>query len=311
MFYLLHGDNYFESKEALDELINDLQKKKEDLEIEIIHGDIANNLDEFFSTSDAFSLFNSSRLLVIKRSFSNKKTSILGEVVEYLNEKKDLDIVFWEDRSADKRLKLYKFLSKKGVVREFQNKKPAALRTWVIEQFGAEKIKISSNHADAIIFRVGDDQMLLHKEISKIISLLKIDKRSEFAEEYLEMFSQSAEASIWNFIDALTERRHKDALSDIDRLVRDKADYSKNIGMIVRQLRLLTQVRSVLDTGSGDGIRSLGLHPFVLGKIKNQVEGFDLEKLSTLYRRLVNLDLSVKQGRIDEKLGLSLYVLAF
>lgn len=301
MIYLIHGDNYFESGEELSKLTHEYTEKFPDAALELRHGDETDSVNELFSEADSLSFFSTKKLLVIKRLFSNRKTSILSEVADFLSERKEIDLIFWEEKSVDKRSKLFKLVSKIGVVREFEMRKPAALRSWLLNLAQKEKIKLSPYTADQIIFRVGTNEAVISSEINKLKVYLEEEDRKEILEKDMGMLTESREASIWEFIDSLVEKDHKKALFHLDRLVKDKADYIQTTGMIARELRMIAL---------SDYKEKLGLHPFVLSKLKKHIGNFTKEKIKEMYKRLVNLDFSVKQGRIDERLGLTLFTIS-
>ena len=305
MIYLLHGDNYFETGLELSRLLLEIKKKNPEIEINTLHGDEAQNLNDIFSGSDAFSMFSTRNLLLIKRIFSNRKTSILAETADYLSDKKDLDVIFWEDRAADKRSKLYKLISKVGVVREFENRKLASLKVWLIDTARKMDLKISQFIADKIIFRVGTDEAVLYSEIQKISILHEGEKMYVVDDKDMEVLTESPESTIWEFIDALTERNYKKALYTLDNLVKERSDYVQVLGMIARQIRIIAQM-----VYAGGNSKKLGLHPFVASKIERHLGYFTKNKVKQMYARLTNLDSSVKLGKIEEKLGLTLYVLS-
>jgi DNA polymerase-3 subunit delta len=247
--------------------------------------------------------------LVVKRFFSNK-ASLLALAADYLEGRKDVDMIFWEDKKSDKRSKLYKLIKKTGTVREFENKKGAVLRSWLTKKVEDSGYKITPRIAEDIIFRAGENQAMLDNELDKIFTYLDFKKSKEVTDEMLQLISESAEANIWNFIDRMVAGDHKKVLTELETLVKDKQHYIMTLGMITRQLRIMAQVKELMTTDE-KGLNSLGMHPFVLEKTKRAVSKFTMEKIGQLYKRLVGLDLSIKEGKIEEKLGLSLYVLSF
>ncbi len=309
MILLLNGDNLYELNKALKELISEYKNKN--YSIENVDGGTVSSLSEAFGSVDAMSFFSEAKILVVKRFFSNRKTSLLNEASEYLSLNKDKDIIFWEDKKADKRTKLYKMLTKIGVVREYSVKNLPSLKAWILEESKKENIKISSTTLDEFIFKVGNDQQVLNNELSKLINFALVEGRDEIRSEDLEIVSESREASIWEFIDAIVDRKYAKSLSLLDKIVKDKTDYVKNLGMAVRQLRILALADYLIKNGQSNRISELGVPPFAVERLKGQLRSFNSEKIKALYSKLVNLDLSVKEGKIDEKLGLTLYILSF
>lgn len=80
--------------------------------------------------------------------------------------------------------------------------------------------------------------------------------------------------------------------------------------MIVRQFRLLIQVRWLADRGVSepDITARLKLHPFVTRKIRAQAQRFTPEQLRAAYRLLVDSDLAIKRGMLETEAALDLLI---
>lgn len=80
--------------------------------------------------------------------------------------------------------------------------------------------------------------------------------------------------------------------------------------MIIRQFRILLQVRQALDNGHGSRkiINELKLHPFVVQKSLNQVRKFSLAPLKSIFQNLVQIDKEIKSGQTGAKAALSLLI---
>ena len=83
-------------------------------------------------------------------------------------------------------------------------------------------------------------------------------------------------------------------------------------GMIVRQFRLLIQVRELLDENPGLSIdemaSEIGVHPFPIKKITPQAKLFNLPQLKRIFHQLSELDQAIKTGRLDDELALDLLI---
>ena len=83
--------------------------------------------------------------------------------------------------------------------------------------------------------------------------------------------------------------------------------------MVVRQFRLLSQVREILD-GSGKSdevIKILKIHPFVAEKMIEQARNLRLDRLDHVMHLLVELDEAVKTSDMADRLALELFILDF
>ena len=83
-------------------------------------------------------------------------------------------------------------------------------------------------------------------------------------------------------------------------------------GMIVRQFRLLIQVRELLDENpSLDHYKiaeTLGVHPYPIQKILPQAKLFTLPKLKTIFHQLTEVDQAIKTSQLEDELALDMLV---
>jgi DNA polymerase-3 subunit delta len=82
------------------------------------------------------------------------------------------------------------------------------------------------------------------------------------------------------------------------------------LGMIVRQFRILIQVKELTERGLSqqDIATRLKLHRFVVQKAVRQAMNFSLEQLEVIYQKLLDTDMAIKTGQMDEVLALDMLV---
>ena len=171
--------------------------------------------------------------------------------------------------------------------------------------------KFSSEGADTLAGLVGGDTGLAAQEVDKLLTY--VNYRRPVEREDVELLTSDArQGDIFRLVDAIAERRGKEAMEMLHRLLVDQ-DAISIFGMIVRQFRLLLQAREVLDAGGneGDVIRELRQHPYVGKKITTQAGRFDLAGLEATFRRLAEMDAAVKGGELDDELALDILVAGF
>jgi len=54
--------------------------------------------------------------------------------------------------------------------------------------------------------------------------------------------------------------------------------------------------------------QELNLHPFVIKKSLWQARKFSLEELKRIYRKIFQIDLNIKTGRLDPQIALDLLI---
>ncbi len=110
-------------------------------------------------------------------------------------------------------------------------------------------------------------------------------------------------------VDAIVEKRPSVALRLLRRLARDGAEGGYVLAMIVRQYRLILQARDLITRGlpTREIGHQIGISSdFVLRRVIDQAERYNLSRLKKAYRRLLEADVAVKRGLQNEDLALEL-----
>ena len=319
MLYLIGGENVYKSNIRLDEIKKDALKNGD--EVKIYNADEILDLRSLFGEVDSFSLLSTRKLIIVKRIFSLNKAS-QDIAADFIGKSSDLNIVFWEDKliekkkwqvpAIDKRSRLYKIIKQKGIIEEFNLLSYSQIKSWV-QNYIRAKGKISSDALELLILKIGNDELQLKIAIDNLFFYVDKNKRNEITAHDIEkLIDKSTEESIWEFLDCLTRREKGKAMEIMESLLIKETDFAIIISMITRQLRILALAKMLMDEGVSVPaiISKLRLHPFVARKIIADCPKFTIEEIKKLYDKLVRLDLIVKEGRFEEKLGLDLFIAA-
>jgi DNA polymerase-3 subunit delta len=84
------------------------------------------------------------------------------------------------------------------------------------------------------------------------------------------------------------------------------------ITMFIRQFRNLLLVKSLAEKGvlNYELAKKTGLHPFVAKKTSDQARNFSAEGLKKIYTKLLDMDISIKTGKITAKMALDMLVMS-
>ena len=118
------------------------------------------------------------------------------------------------------------------------------------------------------------------------------------------------EALLGRVVDALGNRNGKKAAILLQQKMQEGTDPFYLFAMIVRQVRLLIQVKEQADEGYRPPAisKNLKIHSFVAGKLYQQAQQFNLPQLEQIYHHLLEVDIGVKTGRNDMLTALNLLV---
>lgn len=310
MFFIFHGDDPHAQRETMA----DLQRKLGDPEllslntIRLAGSGLA--FGELRQACDAMPFLADKRLVIV--------TDLLGaplpwqaELLAYLPELPETTrLILLESRPlADNHPVLaLAEQSKNGYVRAFRRPEGSALERWVRQRVEATGGRIAPRAAALLATSVGGEMLALENEIEKLV-LYKGEGTIEPADVEL-LCPYAAEASIFELVDALGGRNGRVAASLLHAKLHEGVDPFYLFAMVIRQFRLLIQVKELAEEGatSAEMARKLKVHPFVAGKVEQQSRQYTLAQLEQIYRHLLEIDVGVKTGRTEMVTALGLLV---
>lgn len=301
---LFHGDNNYQSEQELQGFLTGKQAR-------IFDGSEFTSLDDLALSSGSYSLFAAGdEYLVVKHFFANKKTSLHALLLEQSGNFDLPKLVFFEQSAVDKRSKLYKYIKKHGQVIESSHLDDSALRTWLQKQLRERNITATSQVQTLLLERVGDNQHILLSELDKLQLFLRADSRSQLEIADCELVSYvDREHQIWALLDAVSARNRPQLMSEFQKLYHGEEDFQYLLTMLAKQLKILYLLKDP-SISRDEIVSEFKIHPFTLTKAGKYLHKFELATIKMLFRKLFDLDLAVKQGKIEPGLGLNLFLLS-
>jgi len=198
-----------------------------------------------------------------------------------------------------------------GYVKLFQVPKGGALERWISQRVEAQGGTIHPHAAALLATNVGDagGLRLLETEINKLLRYVNLERPIQPADVEL-LTPYAAQVDIFALVDAIGQRQGQTAATLLRRKLEAGDEPMYLLAMIIRQIRLLIQVKEKSEQRyrPDEIAREVGLHPYVAGKLYQQAGNFDLPQLEATHRRLLDIDVAIKTGRIDPAVALDLLV---
>lgn len=314
MIVLVGGQNVYLSDKRIKEYKEKFINNNQESNTKTVNADEFTDPEQFkkvLCSLDNFSIFNNKTLYFIKRLFANRYAA---ELLDSYLKKADLEkieVVLWEPRKLDRRLKIYKTIAKIGKIEEYENLKEHEVRKWISDYVQLKNKSIDQRAITALLLKVGCDLLDLSNTLDKLLTAIQNTNKGTISKELVdELVELSVEASIWEFIDYLGDRNKNAIFKMLDRLVVDSKSYALTLGMVIRHLRLLALTIFYKQNGENlSGVSSrLKVNPYVARKLFQQANKFDWEFIKILIQKLFDADLAVKEGRFEEKLAFSLFI---
>lgn len=307
MIILLYGEDAYRSQQKLKEIIKQYQAKhqtglnlmrfkEEDLDFSQVREEI-----------EAVSMFDEKKLIILENIFKNK--DFQENFFDYIkkNKLKDSQDIIVVLHQADK-LAGANFKRQVNMSEEFKLLGGADLVNWIKKELTKNKTTISQEAIKKLAAYVSNDLWQLSNEINKLVSY---KANQPINEEDIDLLVKAKiDVNIFRTIDALAQKDKKTAL----KLLHEHLEQGENemylLSMFVYQMRTLLKLKDLMDKGTPfyNLAKKAGLHPFVVKKSSEQLKGFSLEQLKKNYRRLLEIDLALKTGRLDGPTALDLLV---
>jgi len=324
MFYILHGDDEFSRSETLADLKRKLGDPTWlDLNTTVLEGRKL-TLDELQHACDAIPFFGDRRLVIVEGLLArldprgdeavdqNEPNTLADQLIDYLGRlPESTRLVFLESRALSKSNPVLKYAGKQGkdqaYVREFEPLKKHEISGWIQKRVKSKAGAIQPTAVAQLEAYLGNDLRLLDQEIEKLLTYTG-GERAITEIDVRQMVNSVREASVFEMVDAIAARDRRRALNLLHELLDDGQAPLFLLTMIVRQFRILMQLRELSAQGEGpEAIRArLGLHPFVVEKGLRQARHFSLAQLDVIYDALLATDTAIKTGQSDPILALDL-----
>jgi DNA polymerase-3 subunit delta len=324
MFYLFHGEDEFSRSETLA----DFKKKMGDsglveLNTIVFDGNKV-TVGELQHACDSIPFMAERRLVIVeglltrlasrgkKGKLANRQKEYLEELTQYLSRLPETTrLVFVEDKSIGKSNPVHRLAlaDERGHVKEFKPPQRRELNRWIEQRVKKKGGQINAPAVDTLATFVGNDLRLLDQEIEKLV--VYVDGARPISEGNVRLLvSYVQEANIFEMVDALGQRNGQRAARLLHQLLDAGEHPLALLGMIVRQFRIMIQVKELSGQGLSqqDMATRLKLHPFVVKKTTRQAMNFSMEQLETVYRRLLETDVAIKTGKMNEVLALDMLV---
>ncbi len=328
MLYILHGDDDFSRREALNKLKSSLGPE-EDLATNttILEGKEL-TLEDLAAVCNTIPFLSKHRLVVVeglltrwngpgrsgkKRGSASKgkKQDLEGwrSMPDMIRSMPETAVLVLNEDNVAVDNPLLKALAPLAQVSQFIPPKGARLQSWVKARVTQEDGSISPSAVKLLVESTGSSLWALSSEIDKL--LLYVGSRPITDEDVQRMIAGAREGNIFALVDAVVEGRAQKATRELHRLFQTGASASYILTMLGRQFRLIALARDLERVGvSGSEMgRRLGVtSDYALNKVLDQAALYDIEEVIRCYETVLSADLAVKTGELPERLAVELSV---
>lgn len=314
--YLLHGNDEFAIRTFLDERLKARLGETSDTTMDITTLDGRSKSLEAIQAETHTVPFLAVRRMVV---LTHPPTKVRGKdkqgkFLELLaSVPPSTALVLLEDRLLDSKHWLIKWVNENPAQawsQAFSLPTGAAMTHWILDQAREMGGEFSNQAAQLLASYIDESPRLAKSEINKLLIYVDFSRPVTDA-DVQELVADVRQGNIFDMVDAIGYGDGEKALGLMRRLLEESEALSL-FGMIIRQFRLLIQVRELLDENPGrspeDMAGEIGVHSFPIKKITPQAKLFTLPQLKTIYHQLSDIDQAIKTGQLDDKLALDLLI---
>ena len=221
----------------------------------------------------------------------------------------DTTILIFVDGDVPQNNPMLRSLSEHCAVHREATPDAQALLQWIKQRAQDKGSSITPPAMQVLAELVGGDLWTIDRELEKLS--LYATGRSITDADVRAMVPYAQEANIFAAVDSIMDGRPGPALRSVMQLMEDGQEPLYIIAMIERQLRLIALARDLTDRGVSqpDLGRRMGTNSdFVVRKTLGQARRLTLPQIRSRYRRVLESDLAIKQGRLEPALSLQLLV---
>ena len=305
--YLLYGSESYLRIQDTNRLCNAITE--EELNRLEVGGESVDE-NEIIGFAETAPFLPGHRLVRVKDSgfFKSAKTE---RIQDFVKDMPDYAVIVFSETEVDKRGKLFKAVSKAGHVEEYSTQSEGFLVDWGTSLFRQAGMNISRADMEYMLSLTGPDMGHLFLEVDKVASLCKgqavVDRASIDA-----IVDVQVENHIFDMVEASTLGNKRRAMELYADLLSLKEPPLRILFLIARQYNQLLIVKELCGKGvpAPQIAKKAGMHPYAAKKLSSMAGRFETEFLKKAVNSCVELEESVKTGKLSDRLSVELALLS-
>jgi|SRR5690554_1348246 len=307
--YLLVGQSAF----LINDQIKAYQEKFKLNEFNIVKLDaLETEIESINQELQTVSFFSDLKMVVIEHveSLTRYDEKLLSTFFKYLEHPSDDIILVLTIPEIPKDHTLGRYLEKYAYIETIASLEGDALINYIESLFKKDGYQIEKRSIEVIIERTQSDLFGIHQEINKI-KMYAYEEKIIYIEDVELLVTRNLEDNIFSFSSAYLRGNIKSYMQIYDDLLTNRMPSNTIFNHLFNTINLILQTKNLMDQGLNQKLLSENLgvssgRAYHLMKEAKQQKKRDLENL---IHGLAKLDVEIKSGVKDEKLGFELLLL--
>lgn len=257
--------------------------------------------DKIIEELNTIDMFYDKKIVIVKDFLNIKEQDILQK---YIEKSKDNNILILTTSSLDERRKIVKTLKEKAKIIDTKN---TNIDTFIKESF--KDYEIDYQIINMLKEYTNNNYQKIENEINKL-KMLKLDEKKITKEDIKEVTLKDFDTNIFDFLKAINNKNKKEALNIYYKLSQNKEDEIKIIGTLANNYRLIYKIKVLSNTTLDNDIMTKCniKNPYRLKILKQESYNYSEKYLLNMLKKLSELDIKIKSGQTDKKLGMELFL---
>lgn len=246
--------------------------------------------------------------LVIVTSIEKASAANMNILVEYVNNPSETTVLAVVGEKIAKTSRLYKAIAKQGAVLDRKAPKGRDLPQTVIGLGAQLGLQLNTQAAQALINAAGEELDVLQLSLEKIKTYMMPRTRVELS-DVAAVVAQTAEVRIWDFTNALFERKVGRALELMQEITLNQAKRPKQrndlfslMSLAERSTRECLAARCLIDRGNDSSsalAQELGKQEWQARAVMSQARKFRTEELRAALIDMAAMQHAIRTGSND------------
>lgn len=314
MIVVIYGEESFLMEQKLQAIKKENACNEENMNLSIYRGD-EDSMETVYEDLITPPFFTDKKMIVLKNLYflTTKKLKKDNNEITYFEKCLDHDsdkiffVIYHVGKDFDERKKVVKRLRKEANFFEIDKVNHYKLSDSTRQAVKRREATIDDDALELLLSRLGDSLNNVALEVEKLCLYSKhityeiVDK----------LVTKPLDENVFALTNAILQKDRQKIFSVYKDLMILNEEPIKLIVLIASQMRLIYQVKILDRKGYTDKEigKFLGVNPYRLKYLRQEGKDFDLNELLKCLDALSKLDVEIKTGKIDKKIGLELFMI--
>ncbi|PIR75854.1 MAG: DNA polymerase III subunit delta [Candidatus Magasanikbacteria bacterium CG_4_9_14_0_2_um_filter_42_11] len=316
MIIFLYGKDTYRSRQYLQKMMDKFCVERDPQGLNLVRVDCDTTKENIMQQVLASPFLAEKRMVVLEGLLSTKQAAVQEALLSRIEEKaipQDIILIISEsiEKPKTKVAKaLFERLTKEQFVQHFEELTGSQLTGWILAEVQERGSDIERDAAHMLASTIGGDMWKLSGVLDQLVSYAI--GRKITSGDVAFFVEEKIDDNIFTLVDAIVQKQTARVFKRIQDQYRAGNDAGYIFAMIVRQYRILLELRDVYDRGediqSTQMAKALGLHPFVVKKSIPMVKRYSMNELEKIHTALLDLDKHTKTGKGSQAYLLDMFV---